>query len=93
MSFEDIKDRDDAIAFWNDVQQREIDDLSSELSDAIGEFGMELFVTTRLCGKLNSMNTIAKLFGDDKFQLWIGKVRGELCRRIAEADIAEKYKP
>lgn len=93
MSFEDIKDRDDAIAFWNDIQQKQIDDLASELSEAIGEFGMELFVTTRLRGKLNSMVTIAKLFGDDKFQDWIGDVREELCRRVAEADIAEKYKP
>lgn len=93
MSFEDIKDRDDAIAFWNDIQKKEIDDLASELSDAIGEFGMELFVTTRLRGKLNSMGAIAKLFGDDKFQDWIGEVREELCRRVAEADIAEKYKP
>jgi hypothetical protein len=93
MSFEEIKDRDDAIAFWNDIQQKEIDDLASELSDAIGEFGMELFVTTRLRGKLSSMGTIAKLFGDDKFQDWIGDVREELCRRVAEADIAEKYKP
>jgi len=40
MSWEDIKDHDDAIAFWNDIQQKEIDDLASELSDAIGEFGM-----------------------------------------------------
>jgi len=39
------------------------------------------------------MGTIAKLFGDDKFQDWIGEVREELCRRVAEADIAEKYKP
>jgi len=93
MSLEDIKDRDDAIAFWNDIQQKEIDDLSSELSGTIGEFGMELFVTTRLRGKLNSMGTIAKLFGDDKFQSWICEVREELCRRVAEADIAEKYKP
>lgn len=93
MSFEEIKDRDDAIAFWNDIQQKEIDDLASELSGAIGEFGMELFVTTRLRVKLSSMGTIAKLFGDDKFQSWIGDVREELCRRVAEADIAEKYKP
>jgi len=93
MSFEDIKDRDDAIAFWNDIQQKEIDDLASELSDAIGEFGMELFVTTRLRGKLSCMGTIAKLFSDDKFQGWIGEIREELCRRVAESDIAEKYKP
>lgn len=93
MSFEDIKDRDDAIAFWNDIQQKQIDDLASELSEAIVEFGMELFVTTRLRGKLSGMGTIAKLFGDDKFQDWIGEVREELRRRVAEADIAEKYKP
>lgn len=93
MSLEEIKDRDDAIAFWNDIQQKEIDELASELSGAIGEFGMELFVTTRLRGKLNSMGTIAKLFGDEKFQTWIGEVREELCRRVAEDDIAEKYKP
>lgn len=93
MSFEEIKDRNDAIAFWKDIQQKEIDELASELSGAIGEFGMELFVTTRLRGKLNSMGTIAKLFGDDNFQDWIGEVREELCLRVAEADIEEKYNP
>lgn len=93
MSWEDIKDRDDAVAFWTDIQQKEIDDLASELSEAIGEFGMELFVTTRLRSKLNRPAIIAKLFGDDGFQEWFGEVREELCRRVANADVAEKYKP
>lgn len=93
MTAEDIKERDDAPAFWNDMFDKEVDEKAKELSEAIGEFGMELFVTTRLRSKLNRPAVIAKLFGDDGFQEWVGEVREELCRRVANADVAEKYKP
>lgn len=90
---EDIKEQDGALAFWNDMFDKEVDEKGRELSEAIGEFGMELFVTTRLRSKLNRPEVIVKLFGDDGFQEWIGEIREELCRRVAEADIHEKYNP
>lgn len=93
MTAEDIKERDDALAFWNDMFDKEVDEKARELSEAIGEFGMEIFVTTRLHSKLNRPAVIEKLFGDDSFQEWIGEVREELCLRVANADVSEKYKP
>lgn len=91
MTAEDIKDRDDALAFWNDIFDKEVDEKARELSEAIGEFGIELFVTTRLHSKLNRPAVIAKLFGDDGFQDWMSSVRDEFCRRIAEADLKDYY--
>lgn len=93
MSWEDFKERDDAADNHQAELQKEIDEHADYLISHIPHHSINTFLIDKIGGRCESPGIIDKLFDDDvDFQEWISEVRDELCRRIAVADIEDKYR-
>lgn len=93
MSWEDIKERDDAADNHQVKLQKEIDEHADYLISHIPQHSINTFLLGRIGGRMESPGVIDKMFDDDvDFQEWISEMRDELCLRIAMADIKAKYK-
>lgn len=96
MTYDDIEQSKENQAQIDIERQREIDEHAKYLAYRMGIGEFESMAISCIGSRMESVprRVIGKMFdGDVDFQEWITSVRDELCRRIAEADVEEKYKP
>lgn len=96
MTYDDIEQSKEDQAQLDIERHKEIDEHAKYLADkmSIGEF--ESMAASCIGSRMESVprRVLGQMFeGDVNFQDWITSVRDEFCRRIAEADVEEKYKP
>lgn len=96
MTCDDIEQSKEDQAQIDIERQREIDEHAKYLADKMGIGEFESMAITCIGSRMESVprRVLCQMFeGDVDFQDWITSVRDEFCRRIAEADVKEKYKP
>lgn len=96
MTHDDIEQLKEEQAQIDIERQREIDAHAKYLADKMGIGEFESMAITCIGSRMESVprRVLGQMFeGDVSFQDWITSVRDEFCRRIAEADVEEKYKP
>lgn len=96
MTYDDIEQSKEDQAHIDIERQREIDAHAKYLADKMGIGEFESMAIICVGSRMESVPrmVLGQMFeGDVDFQDWISSVRDEFCRRIAEADVEEKYKP
>lgn len=96
MTYDDIEQSKEDQAQIDIERQREIDEHAKYLADKMGIGEFESMAISCIGSRMESVprRVLGHMFEDDvNFQDWITSVRDEFCRRIAEADVEEKYKP
>lgn len=96
MTYDDIEQSKEEQAQIDIERQKEIDEHAKYLADKMGIGEFESMAISCIGSRMESVprRVLGQMFeGDVKFQDWITSVRDEFCRRIAEADVEEKYKP
>lgn len=96
MTYDDIEQSKEDQAQIDIERQREIDEHAKYLADKMGIGEFESMAASCIGSRMESVprRVLGQMFeGDVNFQDWISSVRDEFCRRIAEADVEEKYKP
>lgn len=95
MTYDDIEQSKEDQAQIDIERQREIDEHAKYLADKMGIGEFESMAASCIGSRMESVprRVLGQMFeGDVNFQDWISSVRDEFCRRIAEADVEEKYK-
>lgn len=96
MTYDDIEQPKEDQSQIDIERQREIDAHTKYLADKMGIGEFESMAASCIGSRMESVpsRVLSQMFdGDVNFQDWITSVRDEFCRRIAEADVEEKYKP
>lgn len=96
MTYDDIEQSKEDQAQIEIESQKEIDAHAKYLADKMGIGEFESMAIRCIGSRMESVprRVLGHMFeGDVDFQDWIESVRDEFCRRIAEADVEEKYKP
>lgn len=96
MTYDDIEQSKEDQAQIDIERQKEIDEHAKYLADKMGIGEFESMAASCISSRMESVprRVLGRMFEDDvDFQDWITSVRDEFCRRIAEADVEEKYKP
>ena len=96
MTYDDIEQSKEDQSQIDIERQREIDAHAKYLADKMGIVEFESMAIDCIGSRMESVprRVLGQMFeGDVNFQDWITSVRDEFCRRIAEADVEEKYKP
>lgn len=96
MTYDDIEQSKEDQDQIDIERQREIDTHAKYLADKMGVGEFESMAISCIGSRMESVprRVLGQMFeADVNFQDWITSVRDEFCRRIAEADVEEKYKP
>ena len=96
MTYDDIEQSKEDQAQIDIERQQEIEAHAKYLADKMGIGEFESMAISCIGSRMESVpsRVLGQMFeGDVDFQDWIESVRDEFCRRIAEADFEEKYKP
>lgn len=96
MTYDDIEQSKEDAHQIDIERQREIDEHAKYLAGKMGIGEFESMAISCAGSRMESVphRVLGQMFeGDVNFQDWITSVRDEFCRRIAEADVEEKYKP
>lgn len=96
MTYDDIEQSKEDQAQIDIERQKEIDEHAKYLADKMGIGEFESMAISCIGSRMESVprRVLSQMSdGDVNFQDWISSVRDEFCRRIAEADVEEKYKP
>lgn len=94
MTYDDIEQSKEDHEQIDIERQREIDEHAKYLADKMGIGEFESMAASCIGSRMESVprRVLGQMFeGDVNFQDWISSVRDEFCRRIAEADVKEKY--
>ena len=94
MTYDDIEQSKEDQAQIDIERQQEIDEHAKYLADKMGIGEFESMAISCIGSRMESVprRVIGQMFeGDVELQDWITSVRDEFCRRIAEADVEEKY--
>lgn len=96
MTYDDIEQSKEDQAQIDIERQKEIDEHAKYLADKMGIGEFESMAISCIGSRMESVprRVLGQMFEDDvNFQDWITSIRDEFCRRVAEADVEEKYKP